>query len=99
MTNRYCPECQAILREIWAAHRGVAEKDRRAVDAWLDSGRDLSEFYRNWFGMFADDASMQQWVENNPQWMEARRRKAEHEVLTGHSVALFLGPRPNPLAS
>lgn len=92
MNNRYCPECIAIMREMASAHRAWAEECRGALQKWMDDGRSIQEFYAEWLAstaeMLGDETAISDWVRSRPRLVEARQRKAEHEVVSGHSVYL-----------
>lgn len=87
MTNRSCPECWAIRQELIEAGKAALEQNRRALDEWLSNGRSLREFYAEWLSLAEEPIG-----EPGSAFDAARRRRAEHEVLTGHSVALVLFP-------
>ena len=73
-----CDECGAIWREM----REAAAAESRAGQA---SDRDLMELRQEW--LHADDAGLRELAESYyPRTMAARRRKTEHEILTGHNV-------------
>jgi hypothetical protein len=84
-----CPECAAILRELVEAPHSDAEKLRKD---WLAAGRDLKELRDTWLASMADDDSSDITSSYYPRTAEARRKKREHEALTGHSV-LRIGAR------
>ena len=73
-----CEECTAILREL----REAAESEGRALRS---SGLDLTELRQEW--IHADEeASRALFAFHYPRSLVARRRKTEHEILTGHNV-------------
>jgi len=81
--NFQCAACAAILRELWAA---VPTDHRDSKESWLAAGRDLSELRDRTLAAFAEDDSPELVQGHYPRTREARRRMAEHEALTGHSV-------------
>lgn len=88
--NFRCEECGAILREM----REAWQADQHAVRL---SSRNPTELLQEWLS--ADDYQMAKLaVSQYPRTLAVRRRRTEHEVLTGHSIlthgwrALF-GPR------
>jgi hypothetical protein len=82
--NFQCTECAAILRELWAA---VPTDHRDLKESWLASGRDLGELRDEMLASFAQDDLANWFMGRYPRTREARRRMAEHEALTGHSVS------------
>jgi|HubBroStandDraft_1064217.scaffolds.fasta_scaffold409923_2 hypothetical protein len=80
-----CPECAAILRELRDAPRSDTEKLR---DEWLSTGRDLEELRDAMLASIAHDDSVDVTATYYPRTAEARRRKMEHEALTGHYVLI-----------
>lgn len=84
LTNNFqCAECGAILREFIAA---MPSDFRNLKESWLTSGRDLGELRDETLASFAQDDSAHSPLGHYPRTREARRRIAEHETLTGHSV-------------
>lgn len=81
--NFQCAECAAILRELMAA---LPSDFQDLKQSWLASGRDLGELRDEMFAGFAQDDSPDSPLEHYPRTRAARRRLAEHEALTGHSV-------------
>jgi hypothetical protein len=86
----HCDVCGAIARELheaWQAdNRDVAERMREVASS---SGRDVQKFVVDWVCSITDmpDDEMQTLLRSHyPRVAEARRRKAEHENSTGHSV-------------
>jgi len=85
-----CAECadilQALLSDFHVDHREVRQRLRETADA---SGRTLEEM-RNVLiasvGTMPPDEQRTLMKAHYPRTAEARRRKAEHETLTGHSV-------------
>jgi hypothetical protein len=81
--NFQCAECAAILREL----RDGAPSDLwKLKESWLASGRDLGELRDQMLASFAQDDSADLLQSNYQRTREARRKMAEHEALTGHSV-------------
>lgn len=85
-----CPECGAILRalldEFHADQRQVRVRLRDTAEA---SGRTVDEMRTRWvnlLGAMSADEQQTLMKAHYPRAMEARRRKTEHETLTGHSV-------------
>jgi len=80
--NFHCVECAAILREFTAA---MPSDFRNLRESWLASGRDLGELRNEMLASFAQEEA--DWFTGHyPRTREARRRMAEHEALTGHTV-------------
>ena len=81
--NFHCAECAAILREL----RNAMPSDfRNLKESWLASGRDLNELRDEMLASFANDDSADRIQSHYTRLCEARRRMAEHQALTGHSV-------------
>ena len=55
-------------------------------ESWLASGRDLGELRDQMLASFARDETPESLHGHYPRTRDARRRMAEHEALTGHSV-------------
>jgi hypothetical protein len=73
-----CEECGAIWREL----REAAAAEVRAVQS---SDRDLYELRREW--LHADPSQTLEMAQSfYPRTMAARRRRTEHEILTGHNI-------------
>jgi len=82
-SNFQCPECAAILRAL----RDAIPSDLRDLkESWLTSGRDLGELRDEMLASFAQDGSPDLLETHYTRTREARRRMAEHEALTGHTV-------------
>ena len=81
--NFQCAECAAILREFWEA---MPADVRNLKESWLASGRDLNSLRDGMLASFAQDDSPDFVQGHYPHTREARRRMAEHEAMTGHSV-------------
>lgn len=95
MNNRHCPECWAIRRQLGEASRQAHKENERKLGDWLDAGKSLRGFYSEWLAsadLAGDREAVDEWRRAQPGLAEALRRKAEHEVLTGHSVYLLLFP-------
>jgi hypothetical protein len=86
----HCAECgnilRALLNDFHVDHREVRRRLRETADA---SGRTVAEM-RNALiasvGTMPLDEQRTLMKAHYPRTVEARRRKAEHETLTGHSV-------------
>jgi len=76
--NSGCKECTAILREL----REAAEVEGKALRS---SGRDLAELRQEWIKT-DEEGARALFALHYPRSLSARRRKTEHEVLTGHNV-------------
>ena len=88
--NTNCEECGVIYRQLYEAFRSDYTDHRERVrDAWMRSGLELSEFYKSYLSStfealeLSDSNEMQGQF---PRSVEARRKAAEHELKTGHSV-------------
>ena len=76
--NFQCDECGAILREM----REAVAAESRAVQA---SDRDLTELRQEW--LHADEMRLRELTESYySRTMAARKRRTEHEILTGHNA-------------
>ena len=74
----HCEQCGAILSELSEAWRADAAKIS-------SSGRDPVEVRHQWLS--ADDRQFHELCEMHyTRSIEARRKKTEHEILTGHNV-------------
>ena len=78
--NLRCEECGAILRELAEAWRS----DWKNLNS---SGRDPVEL-RNELLSCDDSQLAEMYQQHYAKSVEARRKKTEHEVLTGHTVML-----------
>jgi len=75
-----CAECSAILREL-------AESWRTDTEQMRASSADPVELRNEW--LFSDDYQMRELYQKHyPKLMVARRKKTEHEILTGHQIIL-----------
>ena len=81
--NFQCAECAAILREFWEA---MPADFRNLKESCLVSGKELVELRDEMLASFAQDDSANWFTGHYPRTREARRRMAQHEALTGHSV-------------
>src|SRR5437867_738857 len=85
-----CEECGAILRALLDSfHVDMKELRRRLRETAQASGRSVEEMRNVWLSSVSSMpvAEMQTLMRAHyPRAAEARRRKAEHEALTGHSV-------------
>jgi hypothetical protein len=86
--NFHCPDRAAILRELVDAPLTDAEKLKQE---WLATGRDLEEVRVMWLQSMANDDSVDVTATYYPRTPEVRRRRLEHEALTGHSVLALRG--------
>jgi hypothetical protein len=104
-----CAECadilQALLNDFHVDHRELRQRLRDTAAA---SGRTLDEMRHTLIasvGTMPPDEQRTLMKAHYPRTVEARRRKAEHETLTGHSVHMhgwarvfghqpFRGPLP-----
>jgi hypothetical protein len=85
-----CAECgeilRALLNEFHVDHRDVRARFRETAKA---SGRSLEQMRIAWVYSVArmpPDEQLTLMKAHYPRLVEARRRKKEHETLTGHSV-------------
>jgi hypothetical protein len=85
-----CAECAEILRallnDFHVDHRDVRARFRETAKA---SGRNLAEMRIAWtnsVGRMPPDEQMTLMKNHYPRLAEARRRKQEHEIETGHAV-------------
>jgi len=79
-SNAQCEECAAILREMADAWR----VDSRQMSA---SAPDAHALRDEW--LHADDDRFHELSQTYyTRTLQARRRKTEHEILTGHSVVM-----------
>ncbi len=101
-----CDECEAIVRELMAARRrDLQEMRARLVGAASSSKRTLAQMRDAWLSSIAkmgDDELETVLKAHYPRVGEVRRRQAEHEAASGHSVhaiasAALLGYRRLPL--
>ena len=85
-----CAECGTILRALLNEfHVDLREVRARLRDTAAASGRSLAEMRSAWVdsvGRMPPDEQMTVMKAHYPRLVEARRQKAEHEALTGHSV-------------
>jgi hypothetical protein len=76
--NFQCEECGAIVRKM----RDAVRMESRAVH---ESDRDLAKLREEW--LHGDELQARELTESfYPRTLAARRRKTEHEILTGHNV-------------
>ena len=86
-----CEECGVIYRELYEAFRSdYSEMRERIRNLWLKSGLELSEFHKKYLSSALDaldhsDPGKEPQAEF-PRSAEVRRKAAEHELRTGHSV-------------
>ena len=74
----HCEECSEILSELSEAWRADSAKIS-------SSGRDPVELRNQWLS--ADDFQFRELCETYyTRMIEARRKRTEHEILTGHNV-------------
>jgi hypothetical protein len=92
--NRSCAQCGAIFREYRDAFRSDYKEMRERVrDAWLESGLELEQFHRAYLSSTIDaldtDTDITEQLQAQfPRTTLVRWKAAEHETLTGHSVAM-----------
>ena len=92
--NFNCKECDAIFRELRDAFRSDYKKVRESVRyAWLTSGLELGQFHKAYLSSALDafntDIDMSEKLQAQfHRTTELRRKAAEHESLTGHSVVV-----------
>ena len=102
----HCDECDAIVKEMVAARKSdLADMRRHLLEAARSSGRGPQEMRDAWLASIVrmPDEELQTVMRAHyPRSEGVRRRKAEHEAATGHSVgalasAVLLGYRPRPI--
>jgi len=91
--NTNCEECGVIYRQLYEAFRSdYGEARERARHAWIESGLELSEFHRSYLSSAIDALQLDHANDTlQPQFRrsaEARKKAAEHEMKTGHSVMM-----------
>jgi hypothetical protein len=100
-----CDECDALARD-WVDARQLDLEDmrRRFLETAQSSGRDPHKMRAVWLSSLAgmpDDELLTVMRAYAPRAIAARRRWADHELATGHSVgalaaAIVLGYAPHP---
>ncbi len=91
--NTDCQECGVIYRQLYEAFRSdYGEIRERARRAWIESGLELSEFHRSYLSSAIDTLQLHDANDTMqrqfPRSAEARRKAADHEMKTGHSVMM-----------
>ncbi len=85
-----CHECCAILRALLDSFHVDQHEIRRRLQETADaSGRELTEMRNAWVASVAKmppEELRTLMRAHYPRAVEARRKKLEHETLTGHSV-------------
>jgi len=88
--NFHCEECEALLREVLDARQVDLEEMRKhLLEAARSSGREPEEMRDVWLSSIArmpDDEMRTVMRAHYPRATEARRKKSDHEIATGHSV-------------
>jgi hypothetical protein len=106
--NFRCAECEVILRELLVARQvDLKEMRKHLLETARSSGREPEEMRNAWLTSIArmPHDEMQTVVRAHyPRVSEARRKKLDHELATGHSVdqlvcQVLLGYRQRPGAN
>ena len=81
-----CAECAALLQELVAAMSADSERQR---ESWIASGRNLLDLRNQMLAAIANDGPREMSEAHSPRTFEVKRKMAEHEAQTGHSVFKF----------